>query len=53
MRVACRLEVSYADPKTFAEHNRQYWNSSERKAMALAPEDYLVSTEVREINRIY
>ncbi|GAA1440382.1 NIPSNAP family containing protein [Nocardiopsis tropica] len=46
-------EISYAGPETFAERNRQYWDSPKREAMALDPDDYLVSTEVREVTRVY
>lgn len=46
-------EVSYDGPETFAERNRQYWASPKREAMALNPEDYLVSTEIREVTRVY
>jgi hypothetical protein len=46
-------EISYEGPETFAERNRQYWDSPKREAMALDPEEYLVSTETREVTRVY
>ena len=46
-------EISYEGPATFAEHNRYYWDSPERDAMALNPKDYLISTDVREVTRVY
>ena len=46
-------EISYDGPETFAERNHQYWDSPKREAMALDPEDYLVSTETREVTRVY
>lgn len=46
-------EISYEGPDTFAERNRQYWNSPKRETMALDPKDYLVSTDVREVTRVY
>lgn len=46
-------EISYAGPETFAERNRQYWASAKREAMSQDPKDYLVSTEVREVTRVY
>ena len=46
-------EISYKGPETFAERNRHYWDSPEREAMALNPKDHLVSTDVREVTRVY
>ena len=46
-------EISYEGPESFAERNRHYWGSPEREAMALDPKDYLVSTDVREVTRVY
>jgi hypothetical protein len=46
-------EISYEGPESFAERNQQYWDSPKREAMDLNPEDYLVSTEVREVVRVY
>ncbi|MDT0330009.1 NIPSNAP family protein [Nocardiopsis lambiniae] len=46
-------EISYDGPERFAERNRAYWDSPKREAMALDPKDYLVSTEVREVTRVY
>lgn len=46
-------EISYAGPESFAERNRQYWDSPKREAMDLVPGDYLVSTDVREVVRVY
>ncbi|GHD20600.1 NIPSNAP family protein [Nocardiopsis kunsanensis] len=46
-------EISYEGPETCAERNSQYWGSPKREAMALDPKDYLVSTDVREVIRVY
>ncbi|WP_116247808.1 NIPSNAP family protein [Nocardiopsis sp. FIRDI 009] len=46
-------EISYDGPETFTERNRRYWDSPEREAMDLDPKDYLVSTDVREVTRVY
>ncbi|CAL9387733.1 hypothetical protein SUDANB121_01200 [Nocardiopsis dassonvillei] len=46
-------EISYDGPEGFAEHNRAYWDSPEREAMALDPKDYLVSTEILEVTRVH
>ncbi|GAA1467131.1 NIPSNAP family protein [Nocardiopsis exhalans] len=46
-------EISYDGPEAFAERNRQYWDSPKRAAMALDPKDYLLSTETREVTRVY
>ena len=46
-------EISYDGPETFAERNRRYWDSPERAAMSLTPKDYLLSTETREVTRVY
>ncbi|MFD3683885.1 NIPSNAP family protein [Nocardiopsis sp. NPDC058631] len=46
-------EISYEGPESFAQRNRRYWESPERKAMALDPDEYLVSAEVREVTRVY
>ncbi|WP_150252416.1 NIPSNAP family protein [Nocardiopsis deserti] len=46
-------EISYNGPESFAERNRQYWDSPKREAMALNPKDYLASTETREVTRVY
>jgi len=46
-------EISYNGPETFAERNRRYWDSPERAAMSLTPKDYLLSTETREVTRVY
>ncbi|OLT25140.1 NIPSNAP family containing protein [Nocardiopsis sp. CNR-923] len=46
-------EISYDGPESFAERNQQYWDSPLREAMDLDPKDYLVSTNVREVVRVY
>ncbi|WP_306368157.1 NIPSNAP family protein [Nocardiopsis sp. CC223A] len=46
-------EISYDGPEGFAERNRIYWGSPRREAPALDPKDYLLSTEVREVTRVY
>lgn len=45
--------ISYDGPETFAERNAAYWSSPERKAMGLNPDDYLVRTEDRVVERSY
>ncbi|GAB3211011.1 NIPSNAP family protein [Marinactinospora thermotolerans] len=45
--------LSYDGPESFEERNRRYWESAERKAMRLNPGDYLLSTEKREVIRVY
>ncbi|WP_435614938.1 NIPSNAP family protein [Streptomyces coelicoflavus] len=45
--------VSYEGPETFEERNAMYWASSERKAMDLDPDDYLVRTEDRTVEQRY
>ncbi|TQM75137.1 NIPSNAP protein [Thermopolyspora flexuosa] len=44
--------ISYDGPEGFAERNRQYWSSPERESMNLDPDDYLVETEVREVETV-
>ena len=46
-------EISYDGPESFTERNQQYWDSPKREAMALDPKDYLVSTDVRDVSRVY
>ncbi|WP_200306430.1 NIPSNAP family protein [Streptomyces adelaidensis] len=41
--------ISYDGPETFAERNALYWASPERKAMNLAPDDYLLHTDDRTV----
>ncbi|GAA3736948.1 hypothetical protein HDA32_005504 [Spinactinospora alkalitolerans] len=45
--------LSYDGPEGFEERNRQYWASPKRDAMGLDPNDYLVSTEKRDVTRVY
>ncbi|WP_031103274.1 NIPSNAP family protein [Streptomyces sp. NRRL S-146] len=45
--------ISYEGPETFAERNALYWASSEREAMGLNPDDYLVHTEERTVEKTY
>jgi hypothetical protein len=44
--------LSYAGPESFAERNAQYWASSKREQMRLDPKDYLLETDVREVNAV-
>ncbi|MEE1941112.1 NIPSNAP family protein [Streptomyces sp. TRM 70361] len=45
--------ISYDGPETFAERNAAYWASPEREAMDLEPDDYLVHTDDRVVQRAY
>ncbi|MFJ7767341.1 NIPSNAP family protein [Streptomyces sp. NPDC097107] len=45
--------ISYEGPETFAARNARYWASPEREAMGLDPDDYLVRTEDRTVERRY
>ncbi|GAA3750272.1 NIPSNAP family containing protein [Salinactinospora qingdaonensis] len=45
--------ISYDGPESFAERNQKYWASSAREGMDLDPKDYLVETDVREVERVY
>jgi hypothetical protein len=45
--------ISYEGPEIFAERNALYWSSPEREAMGLNPDDYLVRTESRTVERAY
>lgn len=42
--------ISYGGPETFAERNAHYWASPKREQMGLDPKDYLVETDVREVD---
>ncbi|RJL35758.1 NIPSNAP family protein [Bailinhaonella thermotolerans] len=44
--------LSYAGPESFAERNAQYWASPQRKRMGLDPKEYLLKTEVREVEPV-
>ncbi|NYH55754.1 hypothetical protein HNR06_005343 [Nocardiopsis arvandica] len=46
-------EISYDGPESFAERNLRYWDSPARRAMDLDPQEYLVSTDVCEVVRVY
>ncbi|MBB6119393.1 NIPSNAP family protein [Nocardiopsis algeriensis] len=46
-------EISYDGPEGFAERNRQYWVSPKREEISLDPNEYLVTTDVREVTRVY
>lgn len=41
--------IAYEGEDGFAAANARYWNSPERERMPLQPEDYLVDSEVREV----
>ncbi|MFJ4849102.1 MULTISPECIES: NIPSNAP family protein [unclassified Streptomyces] len=41
--------IGYAGEDGFAAANARYWNSPERERMPLQPEDYLVRSEVRDV----
>ncbi|BCL31771.1 NIPSNAP family protein [Streptomyces aurantiacus] len=45
--------ISYDGPETFAERNATYWASPARKAMNLAPDDYLLHTDDRTVEERY
>ncbi|MFF9456443.1 NIPSNAP family protein [Streptomyces flaveolus] len=45
--------ISYEGPETFAERNALYWASSEREAMGLDPDDYLLHTDDRTVEQRY
>lgn len=45
--------ISYDGPETFEERNALYWSSPKRKAMGLNPDDYLVHTDDRVVERSY
>ncbi|MEU5698352.1 NIPSNAP family protein [Streptomyces aurantiacus] len=45
--------ISYDGPETFAERNAMYWASPARKAMNLAPDDYLLHTDDRTVEERY
>lgn len=44
--------LSYAGPESFAERNDQYWASPERANMNLDPGEYLVETQVRDLEAL-
>ncbi|PJE93832.1 NIPSNAP family containing protein [Streptomyces carminius] len=44
--------LSYDGPGTFAERNAAYWASPEREAMDLDPDDYLLHTDDRVVERV-
>lgn len=44
--------LSYAGPESFAERNAQYWASPKREGMGLDPKEYLVETDVREVDAL-
>jgi len=44
--------ISYGGPESFADRNAQYWSSPKREQMGLNPKEYLVKTEVREVEKI-
>ncbi|MDX3073493.1 NIPSNAP family protein [Streptomyces sp. NPDC088354] len=41
--------IGYAGEDGFEAANARYWNSPERERMPLQPEDYLVRSEVRDV----
>ena len=45
--------ISYEGQETFAERNALYWASPEREAIGLNPDDYLVRTEERTVEKAY
>lgn len=45
--------ISYDGPETFEERNALYWESPERKAMDLDPDDYLLRTDDRTVEQRY
>jgi hypothetical protein len=44
--------ISYDGPETFAARNDRYWASPKRKQMGLDPKDYLVQTDIREVDTV-
>lgn len=44
--------ISYPGPESFAERNAQYWASPQRERMGLNPKDYLVNTDIREVEAV-
>ncbi|MEU9653178.1 NIPSNAP family protein [Streptomyces sp. NPDC048110] len=45
--------ISYDGAETFQERNALYWSSSEREAMNLNPDDYLVHTDDRTVEQVH
>lgn len=44
--------ISYEGPESFADRNAKYWASPKREQMGLDPKDYLVETDVREVDAV-
>jgi hypothetical protein len=44
--------ISYEGAESFADRNAMYWASPEREQMGLDPKDYLLETDVREVDSV-
>lgn len=44
--------ISYEGVETFAERNARYWASPKREQIGLDPKEYLLETDVREVDSV-